>query len=134
MNGRKEAASNLNRNTDMDIWKSFVTCSAKKHPPFPQKSNKPFNKAKLEFGKNDSQGNPLILSFFTYRQAVRTLVFAAGEFFFKVTGGITGFALDDFFGGTGGNDLTACITAFGTKVNDIIGHFNHIQIVFYHNH
>ena len=61
------------------------------------------------------------------------LLFFGGKFFFEVLGGVALSVLDDLFGCAGGNDFSAGVAAFGTKVNDIIGHLDHVQIMLDHN-
>ena len=36
----------------------------------------------------------------------------------------------DFFGGAGGNDAAAVFAAFRTKIDDVVGRFDHVEIVF----
>ena len=38
----------------------------------------------------------------------------------------------DFFGGAGGDDAPAVFTAFGTEIDDVVGLFDHVEVVFDH--
>jgi hypothetical protein len=40
----------------------------------------------------------------------------------------------DFFGRTGGNYAPAVVAAFGAEVNNVVRAFDHIQVMFNHEH
>ena len=45
-----------------------------------------------------------------------------------------GFGHGDLFGGSLGDDFTACFTAFGAKVNEVVGLGEDIEVVLNHHH
>ena len=44
------------------------------------------------------------------------------------------FAFHNFFGSTAGNDLAAAFSALGTQINNIVGSFDNVKIVFDNHH
>ena len=40
----------------------------------------------------------------------------------------------DFLGGTGGDDASAVFATFGAEVDDVVGAFDDVEIVFDHQH
>ena len=40
----------------------------------------------------------------------------------------------DLFRGAGGDDASAVFTAFGTQIDDVVGRFDHVEVVFDDQH
>jgi hypothetical protein len=55
------------------------------------------------------------------------------EDFAEEGGGVAGFGLGDFFGGSGGDDFAALGASFGADVEDVVGFGDDIEVVFDHD-
>jgi len=53
---------------------------------------------------------------------------------FQVAPSVAVWVIGHLFRGAGGNDLAAAIATFRADVDDVVGGFDHIQIVFDHHH
>ena len=63
-------------------------------------------------------------------KAQRLLFFAVGEEIAEEGGGVTGFRLGDFFGGSGGDEVATLGAGFGADIEDVVGFGDDVKVVF----